>query len=269
MNSFVTYKQIIYAICICIIAWLDYTNVMIGNVTVSFTVYMALVFLIFVLGLLKVQKLSVRGLGLMLVSGVIVFSELNNYVFKLFDSGNLTLITYVVLEIIQYIVSYLIYSKSVLTEIVKPKSYLAISMVGIAVVIYDFVMGYGVVASPTFSVSVFCIYTVFSSLLFLFSLFNTPDLIKLNRNFDFLYAVGTLIIYSVVFWVVSFSPIYLKFSYEYLLKYKFMLAHFHGITSILGYTLLLNAILIDNKQKDTNKVVRRKWKEHPMITHKL
>lgn len=266
MTSLLSYKHILYSILVGIIAWLDYRNVMFSVMSASFVAYIGLVVLIFLVGLLRVQRLSIKGLGLMIISGIIVFSELNQFVFKLFDSGKLMLLTYISQEILQYIVSYWVYSNSVLAELIKPKKYLVITLFGVAVAILDLITGFGVVNSPTFSVSVFCIYSVFSALLFLYSLFNTPDLIRLNKNFDFLYAVGTLIIYSVVFWVVSFSPIYLKFSYEYLLKYKFMLAHFHGITSILGYTLLLNAILIDNKQKNTNKVVRRKWKDYPMHT---
>lgn len=239
---------------------------MVSVMSASFVAYIGLVVLIFLVGLLRIQRLSNKGFGLMIISGVIVFSELNNYVFKLSDSGILTLVTYISLEILQYIVSYWIYSKSVLAELINPKKYLIITLFGITLAILDLILGFGVVSFPSFSVSFFCIYSVFSALVFLYSLFNTPDLIPLSKNFDFLYAVGTLIIYSIVYWVVSFSPIYLKFSYEYLLKYKFMLAHFHGITSILGYTLLLNAILIDNKQKNTNKVVRRKWKDYPMHT---
>lgn len=269
MKNWFSYKYVVYIFVIVGIALLDFQNLKVFKITASFLFYLLAVTSIVVIGSVRFLKLSEKGIGMFLFSILVLITEIFGTSYIDLSLGKYNLLLYGGLTVFQYLFCYQVFSKSVFSELMSKRLYLFLASMGIVITLIESISGLGVKAVPSISVTVYCLFTIFSSLVYLYSLFNTPDLIRLNRNFDFLFALGNLIIYSVVFWVVSFSPIYQKFSFEYLLQFKFMLAHFHTLILIIGYSIFAYAIWIDSKQDTSEKEVRRKWKEHPMITHKL
>ncbi|SFT83803.1 hypothetical protein SAMN05216474_2595 [Lishizhenia tianjinensis] len=247
MKVFKYHKIFIVASLLAILGVLDINQFWLFNKSVPFLVYLLVLVSSLAYGVFQFKKLSLRGKALLLYLFFVLFAEISGQqlLFTLDDVG--ILLIYTLLSIAGLVLNWMLYTNSVLNSILTNKILVIVTLLGVSVSVLDYLVNLGLIFTPKISISFLCLINVLFSLCYMYALFDRPKLTPLKKDTLFVYSLGNLLIYSTLFWVISFLPVYSKFPKDFLFQYRFVFHTFHILIQIIGYFLIAYALSLEIK----------------------